>query len=573
MRALQFPGITMIRPLLLSVCVWSGVAGVAEAQQEPVPAYLAVVEGNATLQREGEVVTAEPNMPFVQGDRLRTQDGRVQIVFPDGSAIEVAENSEVECISPTRVRLLAGTMDRVQRAIGGSQSATHLPPELDVYGGTFDQYGTWQYDTPYGYVWYPTVAAGWQPYYYGYWAPVPRYGYTWIGADLWAWPTHHYGRWGFARNRWFWIPGRTWGPAWVSWASAPGYVSWCPLGFDGRPVFPFSYGFGRSWAGWPILPRANFGAFRYYAHRNAVDPRRIPANAAFVARTGPPAPPAARVGRANVNNGPTVGVAVPRYPRQSSVASRQMPVTPRQVQGNPEQSRGVGSPQSTVGSPQSPAGALQSVSPQAPAGRLQPQVGTRPSPVRVPQSSPVGVPQSSAVGVPRSSPVGVPRSSPVGTPQSSPVGSLESTGRGAGPTIIRPGPAAGQPPRGERRPLPQTRYGMPRPMSPTASPSPTVSSPTLVPDSRPAAPAYHPAIPGQQSPNERRIQPMVPRMPSAERAPMAVPRNTPNAPAAQPPPQAAPSGAPPAHARPAPNAAPQGDGQARGQGQGRGRPR
>ena len=230
----------MIRALLLGVCVWGVAAGVAGAQEAPPPAFLAVVEGNATLEREGEVVPAEQNMPFVQGDRLRTLDGRVQIVFPDGTAIEVAENSEVECISPTRVRLLAGTMDHVQRAIGGSQSATHLPPELDVYGQTFDQYGSWQYDAPYGYVWYPTVAADWRPYHYGYWSSVPRYGYTWIGVDVFAWPTHHYGRWGFARNRWFWIPGRAWGPAWVSWASAPGYVSWCPLGFDSRPVFGFS---------------------------------------------------------------------------------------------------------------------------------------------------------------------------------------------------------------------------------------------------------------------------------------------------------------------------------------------
>src|SRR5262245_2974919 len=114
MRALQLPGITMVRPLVFTVCVWGIVAGAATAQQEPVPAYLAIVEGNATLEREGEVVPAEQNMPFVQGDRLRTQDGRVQIVFPDGTAIEVAENSEVECISPTRVRLLSGTMDHVQ---------------------------------------------------------------------------------------------------------------------------------------------------------------------------------------------------------------------------------------------------------------------------------------------------------------------------------------------------------------------------------------------------------------------------------------------------------------------------
>src|SRR6185295_14708019 len=60
--------------------------------------------------------------------------------------------------------------------------------------------------------------------------------------DAWAWPTHHYGRWGYASNAWFWIPGRTWGAAWVSWSFADDYVSWCPLGYDSRPVFALSIG-------------------------------------------------------------------------------------------------------------------------------------------------------------------------------------------------------------------------------------------------------------------------------------------------------------------------------------------
>src|SRR5262245_28796041 len=342
----------MASRILLGVCLCGAIASTALAQEPtaPPPAYLAVVEGNATLLREGEAVAAEPNMPFVQGDRLRTADGRVQIVFPDGTAIEVAENSEVECISPSRVRLLAGTMDHVQRAIGGGESAAHLPPELNVYGNTFDQNGAWQYDPPYGYVWYPTVAADWRPYYNGYWATVPTYGYTWIGLVVWSWPTHHYGRWGFARNRWFWIPGRTWGPAWVSWASAPGYVSWCPLGFDGRPVFAF-YGFGRSFTGWTILPRANFGARRYFANRNFVDPRRLPPNATFIAHNAPPR--ADRVGRVNVTNVPSTGIAVPRRqppgvaPPPTSAGNR--PV----VVGSPQPTM-AGSRQSPVGTPYAP---------------------------------------------------------------------------------------------------------------------------------------------------------------------------------------------------------------------------
>src|SRR5207249_8750958 len=35
----------------------------------------------------------------------------------------------------------------------GRASAQYVPPDLRMYGATFDQYGTWQYAAPYGYVW------------------------------------------------------------------------------------------------------------------------------------------------------------------------------------------------------------------------------------------------------------------------------------------------------------------------------------------------------------------------------------------------------------------------------------
>src|SRR4029077_17378473 len=103
----------------------------------------------------------------------------------------------------------------------------------------------------------------------GYWTSVPAFGWTWVGLDVWAWPTHHYGRWGYGRDRWFWIPAARWGPAWVTWASAPGYVSWCPLGFDNRPVFALSANVGNPWAGWVVLPRTEFGVHRANVGRYA----------------------------------------------------------------------------------------------------------------------------------------------------------------------------------------------------------------------------------------------------------------------------------------------------------------
>jgi hypothetical protein len=261
-----------LRALLRQVSLVAAIACAgalhAHAQDAQPPAYLTVVTGEATLERAGESEPATANMPFVAGDRLRTGAGRVEIAFPDGTAIEVGEYSEIEAISPTRVRLIAGTMDHIQRAVAPSQSASYLPQDLQTYGSTFDQHGSWQYDQPYGYVWYPQVGPDWRPYSYGSWSPIRSYGWTWVGAEAWAWPTHHYGRWGFARNAWFWIPGRTWGAAWVSWSFADDYVSWCPLGWNSRPVFALSIGSRRGWDHWTV-PRRTFetrGYGRNYAH-------------------------------------------------------------------------------------------------------------------------------------------------------------------------------------------------------------------------------------------------------------------------------------------------------------------
>jgi hypothetical protein len=255
-----------VHALLRQVCLvttfaLAGALGVC-AQEAAPPAYLARVDGEATLERDGVSEPATRNMPFVAGDRVRTAAGRVEIVFPDGSGIEVGDYSEVEAVSATRVRLLAGTMDHLQRQTTASQSAGYLPQDLQTYGNTFDQYGSWQHDSSYGNVWYPAVGPEWRPYSYGSWSPIRSYGWTWIGLDAWAWPTHHYGRWGYARNSWFWIPGRTWGAAWVSWSFADDYVSWCPLGYDSRPVFALSIGHRRGWDHWTV-PRRTFETRAY----------------------------------------------------------------------------------------------------------------------------------------------------------------------------------------------------------------------------------------------------------------------------------------------------------------------
>jgi hypothetical protein len=161
-------------------------------------------------------------------------------------------------------------------------SSQYLPEPVRPYSRAFDQYGSWRHEPTYGYVWYPTVAVSWRPYYHGRWTTLRPYGWVWVGNDPWAWPTHHYGRWGFSSGAWFWIPGRTWGPAWVSWAYSPGYVSWCPLGWNNRPVFSFinvniySRGYN-PWRAWTIVRRDHFG--HDFVHRRVVAWDRLDARA------------------------------------------------------------------------------------------------------------------------------------------------------------------------------------------------------------------------------------------------------------------------------------------------------
>src|SRR5947209_10173301 len=99
-----------------------------------------------------------------------------------------------------------------------------------VFVDRLSPYGHWEWVPDYGNVWVPAVAAGWRPYWYGHWV-LTEWGWTFASDDPWGWATYHYGRWGFTNGiGWYWVPGRVWGPAWVSWRYGGGYCAWAPLG-------------------------------------------------------------------------------------------------------------------------------------------------------------------------------------------------------------------------------------------------------------------------------------------------------------------------------------------------------
>ena len=378
----------------------------------PPPANLAFVEGVVALVHEGVADRGDAGAMLVDGDLVRTGNGRAEIVFADGTLLHLNHDTELEMLSPLRLRLRGGRVamrvspaatsaysidtpaasvrfdargeygvmvdahsarleitvargvaevdeagsrtvvrggematilgaggrvliqafnsarwdafdrwsDERTNGFSAALSARQLPTELRPYGPTFDSYGRWDYVAPYGNVWFPSVGGDWRPYYTGSWSQT-RYGLTWIGNDPWAWPTHHYGRWGFTGAAWYWIPNRVWGPAWVSWAFVPGYVSWSPLGWDGRAAIGFS---GRPgdhpaywpnydpWRSWTIVPRDSFG-HRRSVRAHAIDPRRLPEHTRRVMTTqtlprATPIAPGARDARVE----PRADVAVPR---------------------------------------------------------------------------------------------------------------------------------------------------------------------------------------------------------------------------------------------------------------------
>jgi Family of unknown function (DUF6600)/FecR protein len=92
-------------------------------QPEPegvAPAHVSYVDGAVTLEREGRSESSPLNMPLLSGDRLRTLEGRVEVLFADGSTLHLDARSTIDVQSDELVRLQEG---RLRLNILGPQSA------------------------------------------------------------------------------------------------------------------------------------------------------------------------------------------------------------------------------------------------------------------------------------------------------------------------------------------------------------------------------------------------------------------------------------------------------------------
>jgi len=391
----------LLGSIVVAVCLATGSLAHAQTADEfSTPAHVSAVQGTAVLERDGQVVAAVENLPLLEGDRLRTEDGRLEVLLPDGSVLALDHHSTLDLRSGGLMRLLGGRMafvvsgqlegearsdyqvdspagmvrlltggeyrlssvatagsaslevavvsgkalidasgaqvsvmagqrtvategrgiaavrgfdsaatddfygwaDELQDERAGSTSNAYLPPDLQVYGGTFDRDGTWDSSPDSEWVWYPNVSSDWRPYYDGAWQSY-GWGWTWVGAGRWMWPTHHYGRWGHAARGWYWIPAAQWGPAWVSWGHAAGYVSWCPLGYNDGPVSGLSFGLAAGphsspWQGWTVVPyRAFERGSRVPAYALRGEQLKAVERTSFAVRRAGPAVPGMAVAR------------------------------------------------------------------------------------------------------------------------------------------------------------------------------------------------------------------------------------------------------------------------------------
>ncbi|MBS1652071.1 MAG: hypothetical protein JSU07_08695 [Bacteroidetes bacterium] len=156
-----------------------------------------------------------------------------------------------------------------------NQNPPKQNPNYQEFYDELSPYGQWVDYPGYGYVWIPNAGANFRPYSNnGHWV-MTNYGWTWVSNYQWGWAPFHYGRWMYDNNynSWLWIPGNTWGPAWVSWRQSSGYYGWAPLSPNMGSNVNISIGNQVPTSYWTFVPNqyiASTSVHNYYVgmHQN-----------------------------------------------------------------------------------------------------------------------------------------------------------------------------------------------------------------------------------------------------------------------------------------------------------------
>lgn len=253
----------------LLLCGLPGLTMAQDAGAPPAPATLAYLEGGVDLDHEGVNDAASAPTLLLDGDRLRTRNGRAEVVFADGSLLHIDRDTQVEWLGPGRVRLLDGRVTlRVSPSaaaylVDTAPGAVRLEPrgeytlalqsggpelELSIVRGVgelegvaertivrggetlivdnggrptlrrynsarFDDFTRWAYERANGgaqgasapYLPPELRAYGWSFDRYGRWDHAASYGYVWYPSVAVGWRPYSHGGWRHTRYGWTWF--------------------------------------------------------------------------------------------------------------------------------------------------------------------------------------------------------------------------------------------------------------------------------------------------------------------------------------------------------------------------------
>jgi hypothetical protein len=92
----------------------------AQAPDDQPPAgHVSTLDGAARLDREGESSDVERGLPLVDGDRLRTEAGRLEITLTDGTLLHLDRFTEIEIASDLVIRVARGRLLVTMKSNGG----------------------------------------------------------------------------------------------------------------------------------------------------------------------------------------------------------------------------------------------------------------------------------------------------------------------------------------------------------------------------------------------------------------------------------------------------------------------
>ena len=152
---------------------------------------------------------------------------------------------------------------------GETKAEANFSGGFDVFYSSLSPHGEWV-SARFGQAWRPFhVGHEWRPYLYGRWVWTD-YGWYWVSEEPYGWATYHYGRWYYDDYYgWIWVPGETWGPAWVEWRYSDNYIGWAPL----SPYAEFRVDVGVTYRNHWVTPVHywNFVASEHFTSARAVE--------------------------------------------------------------------------------------------------------------------------------------------------------------------------------------------------------------------------------------------------------------------------------------------------------------